>query len=155
MLTPIDTLRKKLAAPGTRSISLTRKVGRALLDELQPPHPAEGMKLTFEETWREIDPARWSTVYRWNSLDYIDHPSVRGSSQYQNGEKGWNINRAYGPTLHLEPWQAEDGKLVLTADRTPPDLKPYLGYDQPDARNLADRLRDALDGVTHDAASQI
>lgn len=101
------------------------------------PHPAEGLTQTFSETWDNgIDWNRWSSVYRWNSLDYEDHPSVPGSSQYGNGEKGWNINRNFPPTADIKPWTVEDGQLVLTADKTPWDLKPLLGYDQEGARNL-------------------
>lgn len=123
------TLRKKLAAPGTRSMSVTRSVGRALLDALDRPAEPRGfdtsaMTLTFEDRFATLDFDRWATV------PIVNDEEGAGSSLPGNSERQWYINAAYGPTIELEPWRAGTDGLTITADRTPRHLRHLMGHDQ-------------------------
>ncbi len=72
----------------------------------------------------------WSTVYPWND------PAGIGSSLPGNGELQWYIND-HGPIIHVaRPWRVGPEGLRLIADRTADDLRPRLGYNLPDLKNL-------------------
>jgi beta-glucanase (GH16 family) len=60
----------------------------------------------------------WDTAYWW--------AKPHGATLINNAEMQWYLNRDFAPTSKVKPWFAEQGRLVLEAAPTPPDLMRYV-----------------------------
>ncbi|NIX75282.1 glycoside hydrolase family 16 protein [Microvirga terricola] len=94
---------------------------------IDPHNPGETGVLTFSDDfstlnlWNGAD-GTWDTAFPWSAAN--------GAALFTNRERQWYINARYEPTASIKPWHISDGKLIITADRAPPSVKPLInGYN--------------------------
>lgn len=118
----IVSLAALIGPPFMRPISLA-----AEKPAIDPHNLAGTAALTFSDDFSTLSlwngsRGTWDTAFPWSEAN--------GAALFTNDEKQWYINARYGPTTSIKPWRASNGRLVITADRAPPSIKPYInGYN--------------------------